>query len=182
MWKGLNYVCILHVPEALRRQKKVSDSWNQSCRWWLLGTEPMSSTGALSHGAIFPAPKVYFYLHMMVVHNNGFLYILQCVCGNLNENVPHRLSCLNTWSPVGGTVGVVLGGTALLEEECHWEWPLRLQRLKPSLVCSLPPAHHLRRDFPAAAPTAMPACCSGDELVTDSYASGAISQNKPFLL
>lgn len=66
----------------------MSDSWNRSCRWWLLGTEPMSSTDALSHGAIFPAL-------MLVVHNNGFLYILQYVCGSLNENVLHRLSCLN---------------------------------------------------------------------------------------
>jgi hypothetical protein len=42
----------------------------------------------------------------------------ETVCSDLHENVPHRLRCLNTWSPVGGTVWIGLGGVALLEEVC----------------------------------------------------------------
>lgn len=42
----------------------------------------------------------------------------ETVCGGLDENAPHRLRCLNAWSPVGGTVWVSLGGVASLEEVC----------------------------------------------------------------
>ena len=44
--------------------------------------------------------------------------INQC-CG-LNENGPHRLICLNAWSPVVGTVWEGLGVVALMEKVCHW--------------------------------------------------------------
>ena len=37
-------------------------------------------------------------------------------------------SCLNTWSPVGGTVWERLGGVTLLKEVCHWGQALRFQR------------------------------------------------------
>lgn len=30
------------------------------------------------------------------------------LCGHLNENVPHRLRCLDTWSPVFGGIWVGL--------------------------------------------------------------------------
>ena len=33
---------------------------------------------------------------------------------------PQGLIHLNTWSPVGGTIGEGLGGVALSEEVCHW--------------------------------------------------------------
>ena len=33
----------------------------------------------------------------------------------MNENEHHSLICLSTWSPVGGTVGEGLGGSASLE-------------------------------------------------------------------
>lgn len=37
-------------------------------------------------------------------------------CG-FNENVLHRLRCLNTWSVVSGTISVSLEGVGLLEED-----------------------------------------------------------------
>lgn len=37
-------------------------------------------------------------------------------CGSSKENVPHRLRCLFTWSPVGDAVWVSLEDLALLEE------------------------------------------------------------------
>ena len=39
----------------------------------------------------------------------------------LNENVLHRLICLNIWSLVGGTIWEGLGGVALLQEVYH-QW------------------------------------------------------------
>jgi hypothetical protein len=36
-------------------------------------------------------------------------------CGGLNENGPHILICLVSWSPVSGTLGEGLEGMALLE-------------------------------------------------------------------
>ena len=57
------------------------------------------------------------------------------MCGGLNENAPHRLICLNTWSLIGGTICERLGGVSLLEQVCHWEEALRLQKTCPlSLV------------------------------------------------
>lgn len=50
--------------------------------------------------------------------NNGVL--MESLWGSLNENVPRRLRCLNTWPPsppVSGAVGG--GGAALLEEAYH---------------------------------------------------------------
>lgn len=77
------------------------------------------------------------------------------------KNGPHRLRCVNTWFPAGGTVWEGLGGIALLGKGCHGEWTLRFQqtantptwlsvsqgesfRLLPPDVCS-----------PAAMPSAM---------------------------
>lgn len=37
----------------------------------------------------------------------------------LNKNDPHRFICLNTWSPVAGTIWKGLGGVALMEQICH---------------------------------------------------------------
>lgn len=44
------------------------------------------------------------------------------------KNGPHRLLCVNTWFPAGGTVWEGLGGIALLGKVCHWEWTLRFQQ------------------------------------------------------
>jgi hypothetical protein len=43
----------------------------------------------------------------------------------LNENGSHRFMCLNVWSPVARTAWERLGGMVLVEEVCHWDWPLR---------------------------------------------------------
>lgn len=45
-------------------------------------------------------------------------------CG-LNENDPHRLPYLNTWSPVGCDIWGDLGGVALLEEV--WQTSLQVK-------------------------------------------------------
>lgn len=47
-------------------------------------------------------------------------------CGGLNENVSHRLRCLKTESPVGGTAWGDLGVVALLEE-MSLGWPLTVE-------------------------------------------------------
>lgn len=47
--------------------------------------------------------------------------------GGINETVPHRLGCLNTWSPVGGTVCWGAGGSrepAFLGDVCYWRLAL----------------------------------------------------------
>jgi hypothetical protein len=36
-------------------------------------------------------------------------------------------SCLNNWSSIGGSIWKGLGGMPLLEEVCHWQWPLRFE-------------------------------------------------------
>lgn len=46
-------------------------------------------------------------------------YFIPCLqksatCRSLDENGPHRLICVNTWFPAGGTVWEGLGGIALL--------------------------------------------------------------------
>ena len=43
-------------------------------------------------------------------------------CGDLNDHGPYILICLNTLSPVAGTVWEGLGGVVSLEELCHWRW------------------------------------------------------------
>jgi hypothetical protein len=48
----------------------------------------------------------------------------------VGQNGSHRLMCLSTWFPVGGTIWEGLGGLALLKEGCHWEQAL-------SVVCLL---------------------------------------------
>ena len=40
---------------------------------------------------------------------------------------------MNARSPVGGTVWKGLGGMALLEGVCYWEWALRFQVLNSQL-------------------------------------------------
>lgn len=57
--------------------------------------------------------------------------------GDLNEKIPHGLKCLKNHSAVGGSVRVNLGGVALLEDVCHWELSLKLQ--KPHVI----PVHSL---------------------------------------
>lgn len=42
-----------------------------------------------------------------------------------------RLTYLNVWSPVGGTVWEGFGGVALLEEVCHCLWALRFPKSHP---------------------------------------------------
>lgn len=37
-------------------------------------------------------------------------------CGGLTENGPCRLTCLNVWAPVSGTVGEKLRSVTLLDE------------------------------------------------------------------
>jgi hypothetical protein len=37
--------------------------------------------------------------------------------GGLTENGPHRLLCLNAWSPLNGIVWVGLGGTVFVRED-----------------------------------------------------------------
>lgn len=61
-------------------------------------------------------------------------------CGGSNDNVPHRLRCLNTWSPVDVCSLGSLGGVALLKEVCHWEQALGFKCQAPFPLCSLPPA------------------------------------------
>jgi hypothetical protein len=59
---------------------------------------------------------------------------------------PHRLICLNVWSPESGSIRryVIVGvGVALLEKVCYYRWALGFQMLKPgpdSLSLSLPAA------------------------------------------
>lgn len=53
----------------------------------------------------------------------------------LNENVPHGLMRLNTWSSVGRVGDEV----ALLEKACHCWWVVRFQKTPAFPVClSLP--------------------------------------------
>lgn len=59
-------------------------------------------------------------------------------CGGLSETVlPEMFRCLNTWSLVGGTFWVGLGGVALMEKVCYYGWSLRFQSHLPSQVPSL---------------------------------------------
>lgn len=46
--------------------------------------------------------------------------VVNSVCGGLNENGPLRLTYLNVWSPVGGTVWEGSGRVVFLEV-CHWK-------------------------------------------------------------
>lgn len=46
----------------------------------------------------------------------------------VGQNGSHRLMCLSTWFPVGGTVEERLGSVTLLEEICHLGWALRFQK------------------------------------------------------
>lgn len=48
--------------------------------------------------------------------------------GCLNENIPDRLSHLNTWFPDGSTVWGGSGGWTLLEEVRYWRWGFRAER------------------------------------------------------
>lgn len=57
-------------------------------------------------------------------------------CEGLNKNGPHRFMCLNTCSPIGGTVWEELGVSPYWRRCCHWERALRIQET-PFPVCSL---------------------------------------------
>lgn len=51
------------------------------------------------------------------------------LCGGLNENVPHRLQCLNTRSSVHGTVWGGSKAMALLKEVDPQRQSIRLYRV-----------------------------------------------------
>ena len=57
----------------------------------------------------------------------------------LNANGSHRLTCLNTWSLVGGTIWKGLGGVAWLEEvtELMQLWQVSEREKKQCLLESL---------------------------------------------
>lgn len=56
----------------------------------------------------------------------------KALCGGLDENA-QRLLCLNTWTPVGGSVWERLEGVGLLEDAvCHLRQTLRFQKLTHS--------------------------------------------------
>lgn len=57
------------------------------------------------------------FLRVLLVLVLRLMYSRQSVIG-LNENCLHRLICLNDWSSLRGTVGMVSGGVALLEQVC----------------------------------------------------------------
>jgi hypothetical protein len=68
------------------------------------------------------------------------------------------LTRLNTWRPGGGTIWEGLGGVALLEEMCHWEWVWKFPKTCaiPSVPSSCPPTYRSRREFsiiPIATPS-----------------------------
>lgn len=56
-------------------------------------------------------------------------------CG-LIRNLLHSLMNVYAWS-LRNRLGKVLGGVALLEEDCHWGWALKVCTLGPVPVCSL---------------------------------------------
>jgi hypothetical protein len=64
-------------------------------------------------------------------------YFSSCesTCGGLDENVPHRLMSVSTWSPVGALWKEV--GVALLEEACIMRVDLELLKPHPFPVLSL---------------------------------------------
>lgn len=64
-----------------------------------------------------------------------------CICGSLNGNGLHRLTCFDTWSLFDRTVWEALGYVALLVM-CHWVSALRLQ--SPGQFSLYPT--HLHRD------------------------------------
>lgn len=45
--------------------------------------------------------------------------------GDLSENCPHRIRCLNTFSPIGEIIWEELGNMALLGKVFHWAQALR---------------------------------------------------------
>ena len=49
-------------------------------------------------------------------------------CGGLNENGPHRLTCLNAWYLIDELFWEELGGVTSFEEVCRWVWALRFQK------------------------------------------------------
>lgn len=83
------------------------------------------------------------YIYINKIHN--FLVVVSCVqlrCDQLaslsSRSLPCLVchcalwglqhSCLNTLSPVGGTIGEGLGVVASLEKVCHWGWTLQFQK------------------------------------------------------
>lgn len=93
--------------------------------------------------------------HSAKVQSNSKGCVCVCICGSLNENALHRLTCFDTWSSFDRTVWEALGGVALLEL-CHWGLALRLQ--SPHQL-SLSPTHlHLDQDISSQLLLQHPAC------------------------
>lgn len=74
---------------------------------------------------------------------------------------PDRVTYLNVWSPVNGTIWEQLRSLSLLEEVCHWRQGLRFQKTPtiPSLSLPCGCGHVSRYKFLAPAPApCLPAC------------------------
>lgn len=83
---------------------------------------------------------------------------LDDTCDALTENVPHRLSGLNTWSSVGGAVWEGLGGVVLLKEWCHRGKTLRFQKshvILSSLSLFIPAAQTVSSVIHVPAPVSL---------------------------
>lgn len=100
------------------------------------------------------------------------------------RNVSPKLWYLNTWFPVGGAFWGVFGGTALLEEVCHWGvgWALRFIPW-PSSLLSLFYVYCEKCELSASCYGCL-SCVLLPWLHTmmESYPCGTVSQNKLFLL
>lgn len=95
-------------------------------------------------------------------------------------NVLHSLGPLSIWSPVGSGG---LGGAALLVEECHLMSAFEMKKPRSLPVCSLCFAlavQHANFQLPALV-LMVAVCVHARPAIMDSL-SGAVSQNKPFLL
>lgn len=66
-------------------------------------------------------------------------------CGGLHEHDSHRLTCLNAWSPISGTVWEGVRGVALLKDMCYWRRALNFQQvlIRPSVHRPPHPLLHL---------------------------------------
>lgn len=71
-------------------------------------------------------------------------------CDGFNENIPHRCTCLNTWSSVSGIVWEVIHLVAVSLGE-----DLRFKRLLPWPVSSMPPVYGSRCEL-SSHPASLP--------------------------